>query len=150
MNPTVPIVRLPHGEGLPLPAYETAQAAGMDLRAAVPQDEPLTLRPGSRFPVPTGLAFALPPGFEGQVRPRSGLAFKHGVTCLNSPGTVDADYRGEVKVILINHGEEDFVIRRGERIAQLVIAPVVQAAWSEVGSLDDTARGAGGFGSTGR
>jgi dUTP pyrophosphatase len=150
VNPTVPIVRLPHGEGLPLPAYETAQAAGMDLRAAVPQDEPLTLRPGSRFPVPTGLAFALPPGFEGQVRPRSGLAFKHGVTCLNSPGTVDADYRGEVKVILINHGEEDFVIRRGERIAQLVIAPVVQAAWSEVGSLDDTARGAGGFGSTGR
>ena len=150
MNPTVPIVRLPHGEGLPLPAYETAQAAGMDLRAAVPDDEPLTLRPGSRFPVPTGLAFALPPGFEGQVRPRSGLAFKHGVTCLNTPGTVDADYRGEVKVILINLGEEDFVIRRGERIAQLVIAPVVQAVWSEAASLDDTARGAGGFGSTGR
>jgi dUTP pyrophosphatase len=136
--------------GLPLPAYETAQAAGMDLRAAVPEDEPLTLRPGSRFPVPTGLAIALPPGFEGQVRPRSGLAFKHGVTCLNSPGTVDADYRGEVKVILVNHGEEDFVIRRGERIAQLVIAPVVQAAWAEVESLDDTARGVGGFGSTGR
>ena len=150
MNPTVPITRLPHGEDLPLPAYETAQAAGMDLRAAVPQDEPLTLRPGSRFPVPTGLAFALPPGFEGQVRPRSGLAFRHGVTCLNSPGTVDADYRGEVKVILINHGEEDFVIRRGERIAQLVIAPVVQAAWAEVESLEDTVRGAGGFGSTGR
>jgi len=150
VNPTVPIVRLPHGEGLPLPAYETAQAAGMDLRAAVPDDEPLTLRPGSRFPVPTGLAFALPPGFEGQVRPRSGLAFKHGVTCLNTPGTVDADYRGEVKVILINLGEEDFVIRRGERIAQLVIAPVVQAVWSEAASLDDTARGAGGFGSTGR
>jgi dUTP pyrophosphatase len=150
VNPTVPITRLPHGEGLPLPAYETAQAAGMDLRAAVPADEPLTLRPGSRFPVPTGLAFALPPGFEGQVRPRSGLAFKHGVTCLNSPGTVDADYRGEVKVILINHGEEDFVIRRGERIAQLVIAPVVQAAWREVASLDETVRGAGGFGSTGR
>ncbi|MBS0363944.1 MAG: dUTP diphosphatase [Proteobacteria bacterium] len=148
--PTVPIRRLPHAEGLPLPAYETAQAAGMDLRAAVPQDEPLTLRPGSRFPVPTGLAFALPPGFEGQVRPRSGLAMKHGVTCLNSPGTVDADYRGEVKVILINHGEEDFVIRRGERIAQLVIAPVVQARWDEVDSLDETARGAGGFGSTGR
>ena len=150
MNPTVPIVRLPHGEGLPLPAYETAQAAGMDLRAAVPDDEPLTLRPGSRFPVPTGLAFALPPGFEGQVRPRSGLAFKHGVTCLNTPGTVDADYRGEVKVILINLGEEDFVIRRGERIAQLVIAPVVQAVWAEVESLEDTARGAAGFGSTGR
>jgi dUTP pyrophosphatase len=150
VNPTVPITRLPHGEGLPLPAYETAQAAGMDLRAAVPDDEPLTLRPGSRFPVPTGLAFALPPGFEGQVRPRSGLAFKHGVTCLNTPGTVDADYRGEVKVILVNHGEEDFVIRRGERIAQLVIAPVVQATWVEVESLEETARGAGGFGSTGR
>jgi len=150
VTPTVPIIRLPHGEGLPLPAYETAHAAGMDLRAAVPDDAPLTLRPGSRFPVPTGLAFALPPGFEGQVRPRSGLAFKHGITCLNSPGTVDADYRGEVKVILINLGEEDFVIRRGERIAQLVIAPVVQAAWSEVDSLDETGRGAGGFGSTGR
>ena len=150
MTPTVPIVRLPHAAGLPLPAYETAQAAGMDLRAAVPDDEPLTLRPGSRFPVPTGLAFALPPGFEGQVRPRSGLAFKHGVTCLNSPGTVDADYRGEVKVILVNLGEEDFVIRRGERIAQLVIAPVVQATWAEVETLDETVRGAGGFGSTGR
>jgi len=150
VNPTVPITRLPHGADLPLPAYETAQAAGMDLRAAVPQDEPLTLRPGSRFAVPTGLAFALPPGFEGQVRPRSGLAFKHGVTCLNTPGTIDADYRGEVKVILINHGEEDFVIRRGERIGQLVIAPVVQAVWAEVESLDETARGAGGFGSTGR
>ena len=150
MNPTVPIVRLPHGADLPLPAYETAQAAGMDLRAAVPDEEPLTLRPGSRFAVPTGLAFALPPGFEGQVRPRSGLAFKHGVTCLNTPGTIDADYRGEVKVILINHGEEDFVIRRGERIGQLVIAPVVQAVWAEVETLDETARGAGGFGSTGR
>ncbi|HEX3364043.1 dUTP diphosphatase [Phenylobacterium sp.] len=150
MNPTVPITRLPHAEGLPLPAYETAQAAGMDLRAAVPEDEPYVLRPGSRFATPTGLAFALPPGFEGQVRPRSGLAFKHGITCLNSPGTVDADYRGEVKVILINLGEEDFVIRRGERIAQLVIAPVVQAAWAEVDSLDETVRGGGGFGSTGR
>ena len=150
MNPTVPITRLPHAQGLPLPAYETALAAGMDLRAAVPEDEPLVLRPGSRFPGPTGLAFALPPGFEGQVRPRSGLAFKSGITCLNSPGTVDADYRGEVKVILINLGEEDFTIRRGERIAQLVIAPVVQAAWAEVASLDETVRGAGGFGSTGR
>jgi dUTP pyrophosphatase len=150
VTPTVPITRLPHGADLPLPAYETAQAAGMDLRAAVPEDEPLVLRPGSRFAVPTGLAFALPPGFEGQVRPRSGLAFKHGVTCLNSPGTVDADYRGEVKVILINHGEEDFVIRRGERIGQLIIAPVVQAVWAEVDSLDETVRGAGGFGSTGR
>jgi dUTP pyrophosphatase len=149
VNPTVPIVRLPHAADLPLPAYESAQAAGMDLRAAVPEDEPLVLRPGSRFPVPTGLAFALPPGFEGQVRPRSGLAFKSGITCLNTPGTVDADYRGEVKVILINHGEEDFTIRRGDRIAQLIVAPVVQAQWVEVESLDETARGAGGFGSTG-
>ena len=148
-TPTVPITRLPHAEGLPLPAYETAQAAGMDLRAAVPQDAPLVLRPGERHPVPTGLAFALPEGFEGQVRPRSGLAFKSGITCLNSPGTIDADYRGEVKVILINHGPEDFIIRRGDRIAQLVIAPVVQAQWVEVESLDDTARGVGGFGSTG-
>ena len=150
MTPTIPIVRLPHAEGLPLPAYETAHAAGMDLRAAVPEDEPLTLKPGSRFAVPTGLAMALPQGFEGQVRPRSGLAFKHGVTCLNSPGTIDADYRGEVKVILINHGAEDFVIRRGERIGQLIVAPVDQARWAEVESLDETARGTGGFGSTGR
>jgi dUTP pyrophosphatase len=150
LNPVIPIQRLPHAAGLPLPAYETAQAAGMDLRAAVPEDEPLTLRPGSRFAVPTGLCFALPAGFEGQVRPRSGLAFKNGVTCLNSPGTIDADYRGEVKVILINHGPEDFVIRRGERIAQLVVAPVVQAQWLEVETLDETKRGAGGFGSTGR
>jgi dUTP pyrophosphatase len=147
--PTLPIRRLPHNPDLPLPAYETAQAAGMDLRAAVPEDEPLVLRPGSRFAVPTGLAFALPEGFEAQVRPRSGLAAKHGVTCLNTPGTIDADYRGEVKVILVNLGEEDFTIRRGDRIAQLVIAPVVQARWTEVADLDETARGAGGFGSTG-
>lgn len=149
MSPTVPITRLPHGEGIPLPAYETSQAAGMDLRAAVPEDEPFILRPGDRHAVPTGLAFALPAGFEAQVRPRSGLAFKNGVTCLNSPGTIDADYRGEVKVILINHGPEAFTIRRGDRIAQMVIAPVVQATWAEVASLDETARGAGGFGSTG-
>lgn len=149
MIPAVPIVRLPHAEGLPLPAYETAQAAGMDLRAAVPEDEPFTLRPGARHPIPTGLAFALPTGFEGQVRPRSGLAAKHGVTCLNTPGTIDADYRGEVKVILVNLGEQDFTIRRGDRIAQLVIAPVARAEWVEVASLDETARGAGGFGSTG-
>ncbi|MDB5454334.1 MAG: deoxyuridine 5-triphosphate nucleotidohydrolase Dut [Caulobacteraceae bacterium] len=145
----IPIVRLPHAEGIPLPAYETAQAAGMDLRAAVPDDAPVVLHPGDRLPVPTGLAFALPEGFEGQVRPRSGLAAKAGVTCLNTPGTIDADYRGEVKVILINHGAEAFTIRRGDRIAQLVIAPVVQAAWAEVGSLDETVRGVGGFGSTG-
>lgn len=148
-SPIIPIQRLPHGEGLPLPAYESALAAGMDLRAAVPDDAPFVLKPGSRHAVPTGLAFALPPGFEGQVRPRSGLALKAGVTCLNTPGTIDADYRGEVKVILINLGEEDFTIRRGDRIAQLVIAPVVQACWSEVASLDETARGANGFGSTG-
>ncbi len=149
MNPVIPIQRLPHADGLPLPAYETAQAAGMDLRAAVAEDAPYVLRPGARHAVPTGLAFALPPGFEGQVRPRSGLALKAGVTCLNTPGTIDADYRGEVKVILINLGEEDFVVRRGDRIAQLVIAPVVQAGWREVVTLEETARGDGGFGSTG-
>lgn len=149
MSPTIPITRLPHNADLPLPAYETALAAGMDLRAAVGEDEPLVLRPGARAAVPTGLAFALPAGFEGQVRPRSGLALKAGVTCLNTPGTVDADYRGEVKVILVNLGEEDFTIRRGDRIAQLIVAPVVQASWREVESLDETERGAGGFGSTG-
>jgi dUTP pyrophosphatase len=150
VSPVVAVRRLPHGEGLPLPAYETAQAAGMDLRAAVPEETPLTLEPGERAAVPTGLAIALPPGFEAQVRPRSGLALKAGITCLNSPGTVDADYRGEVKVILINLGQEPFVIRRGERIAQMVVAPVVQATWREVENLDETARGGGGFGSTGR
>lgn len=149
MTPIIPLKRLPHAQDLPVPAYETAQAAGMDLRAAVPEHEPVVLRPGARFPVPTGLAMAIPAGFEGQVRPRSGLAAKSGVTCLNTPGTIDADYRGEVKVILINLGEEDVVIRRGDRIAQLVIAPVIQAGWVEVDELDATARGAGGFGSTG-
>ena len=149
MSPVIAVKRLPHGQGIPLPAYETALAAGMDLRAAVAEDEPLTLRPGARFPVPTGLAMALPPGFEAQVRPRSGLAAKSGIICLNTPGTIDADYRGEVKVILINLGEEAVTIRRGDRIAQMVIAPVVQAAWTEVDSLDETARGEGGFGSTG-
>jgi dUTP pyrophosphatase len=148
--PEIGVKVLPHGRGLPLPAYETTHAAGMDLRAATPEDEPLTLHPGDRRPVPTGLAIAIPPGFEGQVRPRSGLALRHGVTCLNSPGTVDADYRGEVMVILINHGPENFVVRRGERIAQLLISPVVQATWREVETLDGTARGEGGFGSTGR
>ena len=147
---TIAIIRLPHNPDQPLPAYETAGAAGMDLRAAVPEDAPITLRPGARDIVPTGLAFAVPPGFEAQVRSRSGLAAKAGVTCLNTPGTIDSDYRGEVKVILINLGEENFVIRRGARIAQLVIAPVVQARWSEVDSLGETARGSGGFGSTGR
>lgn len=149
MTPKIKITRLAHNADLPLPAYESALAAGMDLRAAVPADAPMILKPMQREMVPTGLAFALPPGYEGQVRPRSGLAAKAGITCLNSPGTVDADYRGEVKVILINLGEEDFTVRRGDRIAQLVIAPVIQAAWDEVESLDETARGAGGFGSTG-
>lgn len=149
MKPSVPIARLPHGQGLPLPAYETALAAGMDLRAAVADEAPLTLQPGERHAVPTGLSFALPPGFEGQVRPRSGLAARQGVTTLNTPGTIDADYRGEVKVILINLGQEPVTVRRGDRIAQLVIAPVVQAEWREVETLDETARGAGGFGSTG-
>jgi dUTP pyrophosphatase len=121
----------------------------MDLRAAVPEGKPLILRPGDRQAVPTGLAMAIPPGFEGQVRPRSGLALRHGISGVNSPGTIDADYRGEVHVILINHGSEDFVVRRGDRIAQLLIAPVVQATWREVENLDDTARGTGGFGSTG-
>ena len=149
MNPVIEVVRLTHAEGLPLPAYETAHAAGMDLRAAVPEDAPVDLRPGERAAVPTGLTMAIPPGFEGQVRPRSGLALRAGVTCLNTPGTIDADYRGEVKVILINLGEADFTIRRGDRIAQLVIAPVTSAAWNEVQTLDATARGEGGFGSTG-
>ena len=147
---TVRVERLPHAEGLPLPAYETSGSAGMDLRAAVGDEAPLTLAAGARALVPTGLKIALEPGFEAQVRPRSGLALKHGITCLNSPGTVDSDYRGEVGVILINHGQEPFVIRRGERIAQMVIARHEQAAVVEVGSLDETARGAGGFGSTGR
>ena len=149
MKPVVDILRLAHNPDLPLPAYETAGAAGMDLRAAVPEDEALVLRPGARTAVPTGLAFALPDGFEAQVRPRSDLALKSGVTVANAPGTIDADYRSELKVLLINLGEEDFVIRRGDRIAQLVIAPFVQAAWREVGALDATDRGAGGFGSTG-
>ena len=150
MTPTIAVKRLPHGEGIALPAYETPGSAGMDLRAAVPEDGPMVIRPGARDMVPTGLAMAIPAGFEVQVRPRSGLAAKHGVTCLNTPGTIDSDYRGEVKVILINLGEEDFTIRRGDRIAQMVIAPVTQGAWAEVADLDETARGAGGFGSTGR
>lgn len=147
---TVQILRLPHAEGLPTPAYETAGSAGMDLRAAIPEGEALTLAPGARALVPTGLKIALPPGFEAQVRPRSGLALKHGVTCLNSPGTVDSDYRGEVGVILANLGAEPFVIARGDRIAQLVIARHERIDWAETGALDETARGAGGFGSTGR
>ena len=147
---TLRVERLPHAEGLPPPAYETSGSAGMDLRAAVSDDAPVTLAPGARALVPTGLKIALEPGYEAQVRPRSGLALKHGITCLNSPGTIDSDYRGEVGVILINHGEESFVIKRGERIAQMVIAQHEQARMFEVEALDDTERGAGGFGSTGR
>jgi dUTP pyrophosphatase len=144
----LPVRRLPHGADLPLPRYETPGAAGMDLMAALAAD--LVLQPGARAIVPTGLQVAVPPGHEGQVRPRSGLAAKHGVTVLNAPGTIDCDYRGEVGVILVNLGAEPFTVTRGMRIAQLLIAPFVQAAPVEVESLDDTARGAGGFGSTGR
>lgn len=141
----VAVMRLANGQDLPLPAYETAGAAGMDLRAA----EPMVLKPGARCLLPTGIAIALPQGFEAQVRPRSGLAVKHGVTVLNAPGTIDCDYRGEVKVPLINLGQEDFQILRGDRIAQIVIAPVTRIAWAEASALAETARGAGGFGSSG-
>lgn len=149
-NSVLPIVkfqRLDHAMDLPLPAYETTFAAGMDLRAAI--SEPVTLQAGERGLVPTGFVMAIPAGYEGQVRPRSGLAYKYGVTLTNSPGTIDADYRGEVKVLMINHGNQDLVISRGDRIAQLVIAPVIQAVCQEVESLDETSRGDGGFGSTG-
>jgi dUTP pyrophosphatase len=146
----VEIRQLPHGEGLPLPAYQSAHAAGLDLLAAVPEAAPMTIAPGQYALVPTGLSIALPPGYEAQVRPRSGLAAKHGVTVLNAPGTVDADYRGEIGVLLINHGALPFPIRRGERIAQMVIAPVVRAELVPSASLPETGRGSGGFGSTGR
>jgi dUTP pyrophosphatase len=146
----IDIRQLPHGEGLALPAYQSAHAAGLDLLAAVPEDAPMILAPGRYALVPTGLTIALPPGYEAQVRPRSGLAAKHGVTVLNAPGTVDADYRGEIGVLLINHGEAPFPIRRGERIAQLVIATVVRAELVPAASLAATDRGSGGFGSTGR
>jgi dUTP pyrophosphatase len=142
---TVQVRRLEHGEGLPLPSYATEGAAGMDVVAA----ESVTLAPGARHAVATGVALAIPPGFEIQVRPRSGLALKHGISVPNTPGTIDSDYRGELKVILINHSDEPFAIARGDRVAQLVLAPVVQAAWDEVADLDETARGSGGFGSTG-
>jgi dUTP pyrophosphatase len=145
-NPVPVLVkRLPHGEGLDLPAYATAGAAGMDAVSA----EDVTLPPGARHAVATGLALAIPPGFEIQVRPRSGLALKHGITVPNTPGTIDSDYRGELKVILINHGAEPFEIRRGDRVAQLVLAPVTRASWLAVEELDETVRGTGGFGSTG-
>ena len=146
----VEVHQLPHGKGLALPAYQSADAAGLDLLAAVPAETPLILPPGKYAMVPTGLTIALPRGFEAQVRPRSGLAAKHGITVLNSPGTVDADYRGEINVLLINHGDAPFPIKRGERIAQLVIAPVMQAELVAVTTLSETDRGSGGFGSTGR
>ncbi|CAK05836.1 dUTP diphosphatase [Rhizobium leguminosarum] len=149
LSPTLNLIRLANGEGLDLPAYESKGAAGMDLRAAVDEAAPLTLLPGKRALVPTGFIFEIPEGFEGQVRPRSGLAFKNGITCLNSPGTVDSDYRGEVKVLLANLGEEAFVISRGMRIAQMVIAPVTQMRVAEITEASETMRGAGGFGSTG-
>jgi len=147
LGPEVPVavMRLPHGAGLDLPAYATAGAAGMDVVSA----EDVTIAPAARHAVATGLALAIPEGFEIQVRPRSGLALKHGITVPNTPGTIDSDYRGELKVILINHGTEPFEIRRGDRVAQLVLAPVTRAGWVEVSTLDETARGAGGFGSTG-
>ncbi|TMJ02248.1 MAG: dUTP diphosphatase [Alphaproteobacteria bacterium] len=146
---TVSVMRLPHGADLPLPSYHSAAAAGMDLLAAVPPDAPLTILPGRYAAVPTGIAIALPPGTEAQVRPRSGLARQHGVTVLNAPGTVDADYRGEIQVLLINHGAEPFAVTRGLRIAQLVIAQVSRVELRTVTELGTTARGAGGFGSTG-
>ncbi|MBT9291639.1 dUTP diphosphatase [Prosthecodimorpha staleyi] len=149
-DPRVEILRLAHAHDLPLPAYQTQGAAGFDLVAAVPADAPVEIAPGSRAMIPTGLVLAIPPGHEGQVRPRSGLAARHGVTVLNSPGTVDSDYRGEVKVILINLGDTAFRVERGERIAQMVVAPVVQVGLAAVETLGETDRGAGGFGSTGR
>jgi len=147
--PTLNLIRLPHGEGLELPAYETKGAAGMDLRAAIDDGATLTIAPWTRVLVPTGFVFEVPEGFEAQIRPRSGLAFKHGITCLNSPGTVDSDYRGEVKVLLANLSEEPFEITRGMRIAQMVIAPVMQVRIAEIAEISETTRGAGGFGSTG-
>ena len=149
MSIDVRIIRLPHSADLPLPAYQTEQAAGCDLMAAVPSDAPVTIAPGARALIPTGFAIALPAGHEGQVRPRSGLALRHGITVLNAPGTIDADYRGELQVILVNHGTDSFVIPRGMRIAQLVIAPIQHANFVELDSLDGTSRAKGGFGSTG-
>jgi dUTP pyrophosphatase len=148
-RPLVAVIKLPHFGDLPLPQYETPQSAGMDLRAALGENDELVLPAGARVLVPTGLKIALPPTYEAQIRPRSGLALKNGITCLNSPGTIDADYRGEIGIILINHGAESFTIKRGDRIAQMVIAPITQAVWMETNELGETERGEGGFGSTG-
>jgi dUTP pyrophosphatase len=150
MKVVLRVKRLPHGEGLPLPTYQSAHAAGLDVVAAVPEDAPVALALGDRALIPTGMALEIPVGYEAQVRPRSGLAIKHGVTLLNSPGTIDADYRGELMVIVINHGGEPFTVRRGDRIAQLVVAPVSHVEIAEVEELGTTARGEGGFGSTGQ
>lgn len=144
---SIEVLRLPHMDGIDLPRFETAQAAGADLRAAI--DTPITLTPGARQLIPTGFCMALPAGYEAQVRPRSGLALKHGITVLNSPGTIDADYRGEVGVLIINHGDQDFTVSRGDRFAQIVIAPVTQGQFNVVDILSETARGSGGYGSTG-
>ena len=149
MNADVAIMRLPHGKDLPLPSYQSALAAGLDLLAAVPEQAPLSMAPGARMLVPTGIAIALPQGHEAQVRPRSGLAVRHGLTVLNSPGTIDADYRGEIQVLLINLGSEPVAVTRGMRIAQLTVAPITRALLREVASLEETTRGTGGFGSTG-
>ena len=149
MSAEIRVLRLPHARSLPLPGYQTAEAAGLDLAAALGTDTALVLAPGARLLVPTGLVLQIPPGFEGQVRPRSGLALRHGITVLNAPGTIDSDFRGEVCVLLVNHGDAAFEISHGMRIAQLVIAPVTRAALVEATALDETARGAGGYGSTG-
>jgi dUTP pyrophosphatase len=146
----VKIMRLPHGADLPLPSYQSDQAAGLDLMAAVPADSPVTIAPGQRAVIPTGIAIALPPRTEAQVRPRSGLAARHGIGVLNAPGTIDADYRGEIQVILVNLGSEPFEVARGYRIAQMVVAPVLRAQLAEASSLNPTPRGTGGFGSTGK
>ncbi len=146
---TVEMKQLENFAGLDMPAYETELAAGVDLRAALAEDAPLTLKPGERALIPTGLAMALPAGYEAQIRPRSGLAYKHGLSVVNSPGTIDADYRGELKILLINHGQEDFIVKRGERVAQMVIAPVIQVNFEVTDELTETARGVGGYGSTG-
>ena len=149
MSAELRVVRMPHAADLPMPAYQTAHAAGLDLHAAVPAASPVKIAPGERAMIPTGIAVALPPGYEGQIRPRSGIAIRHGVTVLNSPGTIDSDYRGEIQVILVNLGPESFEIRRGTRIAQMIVAPILQVKIVESVSLDSTGRESGGFGSTG-
>ena len=149
-GPLIEIKRLPHGADLQLPAYETAEAAGMDLRAALGADETVTLKPGQRALVPTGLSMAMPAGYEAQIRPRSGLAAKNGITVLNTPGTIDSDYRGELKVIIYNHGNQDFIVNNNDRIAQMILTPVIKMELQETNELPESVRGEGGFGSTGK